>query len=832
MEPFSIVCRSCAAKLKVTKLSAVGQVLACPKCGSMVRVKPPQGWVAPKPKRRDSESLSNSNISANDSDPSAYDPLADIPQGEVSQDQIPLGGNFEDLDDILSQTPPSPSSTKPSPQKAKRKKTSTSRQSKTDQAQSERQSSQSKHRTPRPVQSTPPITSEISRPKVRQRQTNPIPGDEAPVLPNEDWTSDSTRKRKRLVTTIVAVAGSLMLLVGIAAAVVMNLPVTGPAPVANTEPEKAEDPQEDPFPEPKINPNFIIKNEEEKGLLDEQDLAANQPPIERKNPFESAPPPVGRQPMAGQAPPVGDEPAIAGNGRPNNRIIPNAPVVREPARNHSKLQEVSAPDIDDGVIQGADQGNKNVPVAPPKLLPQSPFAKAQDDGNPDRPPNNTPFDVTPKTNRKPTEVGLVETFDSDLGELSTLLRDSGTSITDLRELTASIQTQPIAGLPKYLVTRPEPNKLDSAKQMEIPIGGLKYVAAPLSQIVKDLSAIGGIPISIDADSIVATGKDPNPQVTTILQDTTLNGAITSLVLPLNLSIQIEAEGAVVGSFPDPVPTPFEFEIPAGVTGDEAKNNLLETVKVLVEPGSWDQQNASTVIEIAGDKITGTSPPAAQQQIKQLLQKLSASFVLSENPGDLNALTQTTTRWKSAEPNLASDPGLQHTVQREVNDFLHQVLNNSGVTVLVNWKKVSEAGWSPQTIIPGNVQEKSVEETISSIAQAMNLTFRAVNSKTIVLTTFADAAETVDLEVYPIMDLVPSKLSPEMLRDLVMEAMGAQLQSHQLRYTYQPDCHCLLVAAPQQLQRQIEGLIDRLKVELKAGRNPQPNQQAMSPPTIK
>jgi hypothetical protein len=108
----------------------------------MVRVKPPQGWVAPKPKRRDSESLSNSNISANDSDPSAYDPLADIPQGEVSQDQIPLGGNFEDLDDILSQTPPSPSSTKPSPQKAKRKKTSTSRQSKTDQAQSERQSSQ------------------------------------------------------------------------------------------------------------------------------------------------------------------------------------------------------------------------------------------------------------------------------------------------------------------------------------------------------------------------------------------------------------------------------------------------------------------------------------------------------------------------------------------------------------------------------------------------------------------------------------------------------------------------------------------------------------------
>ena len=42
MKPFKIQCDSCLVKLKVTKESAIGQILACPKCGSMVQVIPPE----------------------------------------------------------------------------------------------------------------------------------------------------------------------------------------------------------------------------------------------------------------------------------------------------------------------------------------------------------------------------------------------------------------------------------------------------------------------------------------------------------------------------------------------------------------------------------------------------------------------------------------------------------------------------------------------------------------------------------------------------------------------------------------------------------------------
>ena len=45
MEPFHIICKTCASRLKVRSESLIGQTLACPKCGGMVKVPAPEGWV-------------------------------------------------------------------------------------------------------------------------------------------------------------------------------------------------------------------------------------------------------------------------------------------------------------------------------------------------------------------------------------------------------------------------------------------------------------------------------------------------------------------------------------------------------------------------------------------------------------------------------------------------------------------------------------------------------------------------------------------------------------------------------------------------------------------
>ncbi len=82
---FSISCNTCAVRLKVFSESAIGQVLACPRCGSMVLVEPPEGWVAPVRQ-------------------------AGVPGPKQSRDpddsQATLSGEFDDLRDAATATQP------------------------------------------------------------------------------------------------------------------------------------------------------------------------------------------------------------------------------------------------------------------------------------------------------------------------------------------------------------------------------------------------------------------------------------------------------------------------------------------------------------------------------------------------------------------------------------------------------------------------------------------------------------------------------------------------------------------------------------------------------
>ena len=47
MELFSVTCITCRSRLKVRHESAIGQILACPKCIGMVEIKAPPGWKPP-----------------------------------------------------------------------------------------------------------------------------------------------------------------------------------------------------------------------------------------------------------------------------------------------------------------------------------------------------------------------------------------------------------------------------------------------------------------------------------------------------------------------------------------------------------------------------------------------------------------------------------------------------------------------------------------------------------------------------------------------------------------------------------------------------------------
>ncbi|MBI1247317.1 hypothetical protein GC197_05660 [bacterium] len=110
MTLFRVHCPTCNARLKVTSRSLIGQIVNCPKCGSMVEIAEPTASPESSPPPEKAKSKSKKKPSAAPVPAELPPPPiesaspSDVPGSDVSNsDEV-----FENVDELLDQTPPSP----------------------------------------------------------------------------------------------------------------------------------------------------------------------------------------------------------------------------------------------------------------------------------------------------------------------------------------------------------------------------------------------------------------------------------------------------------------------------------------------------------------------------------------------------------------------------------------------------------------------------------------------------------------------------------------------------------------------------------------------------
>lgn len=96
MELFSVECSTCRRRLRVQDLRAVGQILPCPKCGSLVAVTPPTGWQLPPldlPETKVTGSITAGPVLTSDSGRVIVPPATPWADSPTEDDAIPAGDN-------------------------------------------------------------------------------------------------------------------------------------------------------------------------------------------------------------------------------------------------------------------------------------------------------------------------------------------------------------------------------------------------------------------------------------------------------------------------------------------------------------------------------------------------------------------------------------------------------------------------------------------------------------------------------------------------------------------------------------------------------------------
>ncbi len=738
---FSISCDTCAAKLKVTHASAIGQSLACPKCGSMVRVPAPPGWKPPEPEVAEA--------------PDEWS-LADL-----------SSGHFDDIEGVLSQqnplaqqkpatrTPvrqnvasPNPAARPPSTPASSNPASSTPR-ARPDSVQPE---------PAKPAQSSLPTTA--PKPPKRSHGAS-TENDASPILPDGQWVSPETQARKKKLLIAGLVLGALIIAGTTITAWMAN---TG-----NSAADVADPADTDVNPDGNADSGNNSSDETDKsGDENKHDEVENQHPDEDETVEETE-----------NANPL----IVDSTQTPENE---------------------SSDEANDSAGVDTNQTSEN--------QSESDEMTTEQESTDQNPLVTNPLDRNPLAETGGILDGAITPGISGPGQLSSILQEANSSILEIQNLADSIRDTEISGTPKYYLEKPDSKPADVTRQLGLICPGMECKDKPVIVFLREISAITGLTIDVDVASWQAAGIPLNAKIDLHIENQDFGTTIDGVLADLKLVKLITPDGMIVVEAANAVTqSESEYTLPAIANPTpERRANQINAIKQLVDPTSWLTETHAATLQINGNKVSVKQNLHGHWQMRELFNKVAAAKQLVAGLADARSKNTLQTPWTSAAGSIDAEMPVTPSYPTRIESLLTRIHQRSGVSILVDWRSATRAGWTPATIVPGNFAESTPIAAAQELAVAMDLTVRVIDSKTLQLTTFDSAAKTNELEIFYCGDILKGPLTEELLSELINQTIGPRLNSTPgVRVDYDPELKSIISLAPQPLQQQLEAILKRL-----------------------
>lgn len=795
MVPFSITCTTCKTRLKVRDAAAIGQILACPKCGGLVMVKPPDdGANAPSDSAETRPDIST---------------IAPRPAPTYRPDDTLPATNFDDIESILSDAPPRPRDPLPGSGSKKAKVSindAAGQSAVTLGGSSIRKQTGSRSADANDAPPVPPSGSSSSILPSQLPAAGSSLGSGKPTGSKVGSSVSKVRKTSPAATEVDAatVAAAVQPTVAAGAA-------TGGAMSDSTAGSTS------PYP---FAGESAAQLAESKASWWHWSLIAAAV-------------------LSGVALAVGvvvvsinllrDDSVEVADATP---AIPaaDAPADSAPPEQTEATDEATAPETPAGASeqpateQPATEPPPEAPPAEPTPLDEAPAAAAQEQDAPPPPapaPAPAPADMPPAGE---DPLGLVKPPDAEqpavpkvadpLAGFGNLIEPPASDPIPVEQTPAPTTDLPLdtaaddASGPA--LPRPEPRNVDVAARLADPLPAIEVGGVPLTDFLQFFQDLSTIPISLDADALWFARATPASGVRTQGQNLTVGEALTGGLKPLGLEFTV-IDGQLRVGLIEPTPLPkIQYPIKDLAAGDpERATELGEWMQTLVEPQSWGEGLGT--LTVGKDSINTQQKRAVHAGLLQLFEKLRVARgqkPLSRFDAANFALE---TRLTRAEAKLNTPITLNFSQPTLLTKIVQRLEDAAQVTILIDWQSLADAGWNPDGEATLLAQNEPLSVALTRLTQPMDLTWRAIDATTFEILSPQAALQKLELEFYPLGELAAASAADE------GESLLAQLRSAlgeenfreaggrcDLRYDL--ESKHLLASLPQPLQKKLAALL--------------------------
>lgn len=708
MTLFKISCDTCQTKLNVRQKSAIGQILACPKCGSMVQVIPPDEF------ENDSSGDEELRTKAKEKRPF----VKPKPDPGLPETVSTISGSVaEGLED------------------------------KTGTRVKKRVSEERWHGVD---PDAPP---------------NAVASKSEPDLPGDQWDSNRTRQRKKLLIAFASTVAILVL--GIAAIVFAAIQFGGGG-----------------------NDSETAQNNQPEGDPSKTDLESGFPKEETTE-SKSTETPENEDPSKPNNS-KGEDPEVAKKDTSTNQKENVNPVNPTGVGESSDVPLVGKQD---------DQGTGKKDVDP--LSKKDP--NQSDDS--DAPPDFSGDDDT-----SAASAGIFE----ELEEFSVFEQDD-----ILLTARGGFNEKDLAGrygLTRFFVNRSLKKTPDPDRAMAIVLSGAKFEQITLLEFLDFLYKSTAVPVAVDVTPIVLSGVQLDQKVDLLVRDKSFGEILQLFAEKLGLQVTEEGKNALVITIPDRnVLQEKTYPIADLVSNDAEIKKLIGLIQKYVNDESWSETGGDGIISATpdGGSLVVKHFGWAQVRVGDLLRHLRIRHQVELK--DVNkVLPDATPRFRLAQKSIQKEIVLFESSPISLSYLFAKLAKDYDVHVFVNWEATGD-DLRPSGSLPLALENESIGGFISELAETVNLEMVWHSHNVVELTTQLGADSNLTLESYDITRSIPPGYNSERLLAALERLLnGNRISDYKrARIGLDPlDKKSIFAVLPQTSHRNIRAILDALSARKK------------------
>ena len=431
------------------------------------------------------------------------------------------------------------------------------------------------------------------------------------------------------------------------------------------------------------------------------------------------------------------------------------------------------------------------------------------DANGDITSPTTSADGTGEASTEKNGSPLIQSTENSLGKLSEILKGQGTSLKEIEDIAEIQKERALIGTPTYLIERPDRKPLNVERQLSAELSGWKLDNVPLIDAIKDLEMLSGVPVTFDPELFHDGTFIITRPITLKVEAITFRDAFEMLLVEDGLTIEPTALGITIA-------TPQNDDVitksyPQNFCNDAKSTGRLRDLIIAVT-GITDWKDDGLKLEVLTDSVSVSHRQEEQTQIADLLQKLNAAANYKNDPA-VNKTALLPLAFE-AEQTLIKSPELKtinpYRHSMRLGSLFRRIRQATGLTTIIDWEHLTKQGWFPNTKVPGRLAEPTNRQLLDQLGHAMEATTIVIGQDTVMLTTFQNAGQRSDIEVFSVGNVIDNRMTASQLDQLLTETLGVdQLTPPNAIVIYFAECKCLVAKAPQIVQRQLYSIVNEL-----------------------